>query len=52
MGVRRSVSGWVWWVCLLLWLGVGQAAAFELQARSDTAQLRGTVSLLPDGGGA
>lgn len=52
VGVRRSVSGWVWWVCLLLWLGVGQAAAFELQARSDTAQLRGTVSLLPDGGGA
>lgn len=43
---------WVWVVCVLLWAQLVPAAAFELQARSDTAQLRGTVSHLPDGGAA
>jgi diguanylate cyclase (GGDEF)-like protein len=60
VAVWVRVSGWTQrWatvVCLLLLLLLslsgGQAAAFELQARSDTAQLRGTVSHLPDGGSA
>lgn len=43
---------WASAVCLLMCLLGGQAAAFELQARSDTAQLQGTVSHLPDGGSA
>ena len=43
---------WATVVCLLMCLLGGQAAAFELQAASDTAQLRGTVSHLPDGGSA
>lgn len=45
--VRRL---WAWVVCVLLWAHLVPVAAFELQARSDTAQLRGTVSQLADGG--
>lgn len=43
---------WTWVVCLLFCLAAGHAVAYELQARSDTAQLRGTVNHLPDGGTA